>query len=87
MITQDWIAERIKKTIDQHFQESRWVSDKEYLKTSRLHFIGGVMQTALHLLPTDKYYEIARYCYEKHGYDPGGQANGQMTIDMWMREE
>ena len=54
MITQDWIAERIKKTIDQHFQESRWVSDKEYLKTSRLHFIGGVMQTALHLLPRRK---------------------------------
>lgn len=82
-ITYAWIQERIKKTIAQHFQQSRYVTDTEYLKTERLHFIGGIMQTALHLLPNDKYFEIARWCYETYGYDPGGQADGQMTIEMW----
>lgn len=76
-ITYKWIEERIKKAIAQHFQESRYVTDKEYLKTERLHYIGGIMQTALHLLPNTNYFEIAKWCYDTYGYDPGGQADGQ----------
>lgn len=85
-ITQKWIVERIEKTIDQHFKESKYILDKEWLKVQRLHFIGGVLQTALHLLPTDKYFEIKQYCYDKYGYDPGG-LSGQYTLDMLMEEQ
>ncbi len=82
-LTYDKVQKKIERAIDQHFQESRYVTDKKYLKTQRLHYIGGIMQAALFILPLDKYYEVARYCYEKHGYDPGGQAAyGQMTLGM-----
>lgn len=86
-MTHDEIETKIKKVIDQHFQESRHVSDSEWLKTQRLHYIGGVMQTALFLLPLEKYYELVHYCYETHGYDPGGARDGQMTFQMLMRDD
>lgn len=86
-ITYDWISDRIKKTIDQHFQESRYMSDKKWLKTQRLHYIGGILQTALHLLPTDKYYDLKQYCYEKYGYNPGGVYPGQININEWLKED
>ena len=87
MITQEWIEERIKKVIDQNFQEERHFSDKEWLKTRRLHYIGGIMQTALFLLPFDRYYEIVEYCYETYGYDPGGAKDAQMTFRMLIEDE
>lgn len=86
-ITQAWIEKRIKKVIDQHFQESKYVSDKEWLKTQRLHYLGGVLQTGLFLLPTEKYYELVRYCYETYGYDLGGATDAQMTFRMLIEEE
>jgi hypothetical protein len=87
VITQAWIEERIKKVIDQHFQEAKHISDKEWLKTQRLHYIGGIMQTALFLLPLDKYFELVRYCYDTYGYDPGGAQDSQLTFKMLMTEE
>ena len=75
-----WMTERIKMTIDQHFQESRNVTDKKYLEEHRTHFIGGILQTALHLLPLDRYMECKNYCYEKYGYDPGGCREQQMSV-------
>ena len=86
MITQKWITDRIKKTIDQHFQESRHITDMEWLKVQRLHYIGGVLQTALHLLPTEKYFELKKYCKDKHGYNPGG-LDGQLTFKEWMKDD
>ena len=85
-LTQAWIEKRIKKVIDQHFQESKYVSDKEWLKTQRLHYLGGVLQTGLFLLPTEKYFELKQYCYDKYGYDPGG-LSGQYTLEMLMEEQ
>ena len=86
-ITYKWIEERIKKTIAQHFQESRYMN-KEYIKEWRLHYIGGIMQTALHLLPNERYFAINRWIYETYGYDPGdeGIRSGQMTIEMWLAD-
>lgn len=85
-ITYGWIEQRIKKCIDQHFKESRHITDMEWLKVQRLHYIGGVLQTALHLLPTDRYFELKRYCKEKHGYNPGG-LDGQLTFEIWEKEK
>ena len=86
-ITYAWIEERIKMVIAQHFQESRYM-DKDYVKEWRIHYIGGIMQTALHLLPNDRYFVITRWIYETYGYDPGGEdiRSGQMTIEMWEAE-
>ena len=85
-ITYDWIEERIKQVIDQHFQESKWISDKQWLKTMQLHYIGGILQTALFLLPNDRYYKVKKYVWEKYGYDPGGAKDDQISIFEMMEE-
>ena len=69
------IEDRFKKTIDQYFAGT-WMKSTN----QTTHFIGGVLQSALHILPTDNYYNLKRYCYEKHGYDPGGVTDGQISI-------
>ena len=84
-ITQQWISERIKKTIDQYFQEYKYMS-KEYVKQTKDTVVGAILQVALHQLPTDKYFEIKQYCYDKYGYDPGG-LQGQYTLEMLMEEQ
>lgn len=70
------IEDRFKATIDQHFSFSFFGPGNDVT----LWFIGGVLQSALHILPTDSYYKLKRYCYDKHGYDPGGVTDGQMTL-------
>lgn len=73
------IEERFKATIDQHFKTN--VSKDEEVT---LWFIGGVLKAALHVLPLDNYYNLKNYCYEKHGYDPGGAEDGQITIEEYL---
>lgn len=85
-ITQQWISERIKKTIDQYFQEYKYM-DREFVECTKDTVVGAVLQTALHLLPTEKYFEIKQYCYDKYGYDPGGLGYGQLTLEMWIKEQ
>lgn len=80
-----WIENRIKAAIDQHFQYEKRISDKEYIRTIRLYRIGGILQAALFLLPSDRYEQCKMYCYEKHGYDPGGCASRQVNIAEWLR--
>lgn len=87
-ITYAWIEQRIKKCIDQHFQDSQYIGNKERLNERRVPYIGGILQAALHLLPTDRYFECCKYCYYQHGYDPGGVADGgQKTLEMWIKEK
>lgn len=86
-ITNGWIADRIKATIDQHFALTQGVKDKEYAKIRTLHNIGGILQTALHLLPLDKYEECKMYCYEKYGYDPGGCREQTISVFELMAED
>ena len=62
------VKDRIKKTIDQYYRQS----SKKYIEESQLYFIGGVLQTSLHLLMFDDYNEIKQYIYTQYGYDPGG---------------
>jgi hypothetical protein len=45
-VTNEEIKERIKATIDQYYA----FVNADYVKKNQLHFIGGVLQTALHLL-------------------------------------
>lgn len=70
------IVNRIKATIDQFYSYPQKAIEKE-----ELHFIGGVLQTALHLIPTKDYYEVKEYIYRTYGYDAGGCADGQIQID------
>jgi len=86
-ITQQWISERIKKTIDQYFQEYKYM-DREFVERTKDTVVGAVLQTALHLLPTDKYFALKQYCFDKYGYDPGGLGlSGQYTLEMLMEEQ
>ena len=68
------IYEKFTDTIDQYYQ-----LDGKYVYTSQLHFVGGVLQSALHILPFEKYHELKKYIYETYGYDPGG-VSGQLDI-------
>lgn len=71
------IKNGIKATIDQFYS----FQNHRYIEESQLHFIGGVLQTALHLLPFDEYNELKMYIYTKHGYDAGGCTDGQISFD------
>lgn len=71
------IKGRIKATIDQHYA----FYNKEYVRDNQTQFIGGVLQTALHLLNVEDYNEIKQYIYTHYGYDPGGCSDGQIGFD------
>lgn len=71
------IKSRIKATIDQFYT----FPNRDYIKQSQLHYIGGVLQTALHLLDVDDYYDIKMYVYTRYGYDPGGCTDGQIGME------
>jgi hypothetical protein len=77
------VKDCIKKTIDQYYCQS----SKKYIEESQLYFIGGVLQTALHLLMFNDYNEIKQYIYTQYGYDPGGCADGQINIDEILKGE
>ena len=71
-MTNKEIQERIKKTIDQFYNLCFIREHREKYKDWELHYIGGVLQTALHLLPYNQYDELKFYIYDAYGYDPGG---------------
>lgn len=66
-----------QKTIDQFYA----FRNTQYIRETQLHFIGGVLQAALHILPTDRYFALKDYIYTKYGYDPGGCKYGEMSLD------
>ena len=70
------ISDKIKATIDQFYH-----CDTKWVRTAQLFFIGGVLQVALHLLPWGDYYDIKKYIYQTYGYDPGGAADDQISVD------
>ena len=75
-MTNKQITEKFKRTIDQFFE----FPNKGYIEDARLLFIGGVLQATLHILPWNEYWSLKVYCYEKHGYDPGGVTTGQISM-------
>ena len=81
-MTENYVVDRIKATIDQFYS----FPNKAYKQERQQDFIGGVLQTALHLLPNEKYFEIKEYIYNKHGYDSGGVATKQISIEEWANE-
>ena len=64
------IFTRFKATVDQFYKET----PRDYIEKVQIYFIGGILQSALHILPNEKYFELKCYIYEAHGYDPGGVA-------------
>lgn len=71
------IHKKITAVIDQFYRQN----SSEYIQKTQLDYIGGVLQTALFLLPFDLYQDLKNYIYSEHGYDPGGVTTGQMTIN------
>lgn len=71
-----------KATIDQFYDFRGRIGyvDKE----EQLHHIGGILQAALHILPTDRYFALKQYIYDKHGYNPGGVDTGQINLEEYM---
>ena len=78
-----WMEYKIKAVIDQYFRESMYM-DKQHADEWKTHYIGGVLQAALFLLPFDRYMACKMHCYEKYGYDPGGCSYGQLDINEWL---
>ena len=81
-MTEQYVVGKIKAVIDQFYT----FPNKEYIEETQLDFIGGVLQTALHLLPNELYFDVKQYIYDKHGYDPGGCKDYQITINEWRHE-
>lgn len=79
-LTYGWIEERIKMTIDQFYAGRKYRARMVSAAEEQLNFIGGILQTALHLLPNDRYFELKRYIWETYGYDPGGARDGQISF-------
>lgn len=71
------IHKKITAVIDQFYKQNA----PEYIQEAQLEYIGGVLHTALFLLPFELYQELKVYVYSEHGYDPGGVTDGQMTIN------
>ena len=80
-MTNKEIASRFRKTIDQYF---KFVFNPKYEELCKVHYIGGILQSALHILPFDEYYSLKVYIYEQYGYDPGGVTTGQMNIQEYI---
>lgn len=78
-MTNKEMVERFRATIDQFYRGP----SSRHIEEAQLHFIGGVLQTALHLLPTDDYYDMKNYIFAKWGYNAGG-VDGQMDINEWL---
>ena len=74
------IEKGFKNTIDQYYA-APWYLDKDYREQHQQIYIGGILQAALHILPFENYYDLKVYCYNQHGYDPGGVTDGQMSLD------
>lgn len=74
------IKERFQMTIDQYYAHP----NVQYIRENQMHFIGGVLQAALHILPWNDYHSLKVYCWEHHNYDPGGVNTGQMSLDEWI---
>ena len=74
--------DRFYKTVDQYYAQLKYMSP-QYRKDSETFLIGGILQSALHILPTDMYYELKQYIFEKYGYDPGGCSDQQISLTEW----
>jgi len=76
------IKEGFRKTIDQFYALP---THKGYKEEAQLHFIGGVLQSALHILPNKDYFDLRQYVYTQHGYDPGGCQDRQIEIGEYFK--
>ena len=73
-------SDGFKKTIDQFYA----FPNKAYNEQRQLHFIGGVLQAALHILPNDEYFKVKQYVYDNYGYDPGGCVTMQINMEEYL---
>lgn len=71
------IENGFRATVDQFFASYPHIRDTDH----ELYHIGGVLQAALHILPTERYFALKNYIYETHGYDPGGCKTGQIGME------
>lgn len=76
-MTQMEIKKRILATVDQFYN----FQNRSYIEENQLHFIGGVLQTALHLVGYETYNDIKQYVFKTYGYDPGGCTDGQIRLN------
>ena len=75
-MTEEQVVKGFKATIDQYYH----FPNKKYIEENQLHYIGGVLQAALHIVSTDNYFSIKQYIYDTYGYDPGGCRTGQIDL-------
>lgn len=76
------LVDRFHATIDQYYAEMKYMRSG-YRERTEVWYIGGILQAALHILPTNLYYDLKQYIYEKYGYDPGGCSDRQISLTEW----
>lgn len=72
---------RLKKCVDSEFisWDRTTLSSKEK-ETIEEYEAWGIVHAALYVLNFDEYNELKKYIYEKHGYDPGGVVDSQISF-------
>ena len=77
------LLNQCKKCVDQVFidWEKAVKCSKEERRCIEEYMAWGIVHLALYILDFDEYNEFKRYIYQKHGYDVGGVADGQMSIE------
>ena len=75
-MTNKEVYSRLTRVVDQFYKQST----ESWIKESQLHYIGGVCQCALFLLDLNDYMNFKQYIYGNYGYDPGGCADGQLSV-------
>ena len=77
------VEQGFKDCIDQRFAFVPYVKKecKKEAERDTTFYIGGILHAALFILSPDQYQKLKQYCYDKHGYDPGGVETGQMSIE------
>lgn len=76
------IEEGFRKTVDQYYAQLKYMKEGHREKTE-VWFIGGMLQSALHIIPNDNYFNLKQYIYRRYGYDSGGCEDGQISIGEW----
>ena len=76
------LLDKCKKCVDQVFIDwEKTKLQKSEKRTIEEYEAWGIVHLALYILEFDEYNEFKMYIYKTYGYDPGGCADGQMSLD------
>ena len=84
-MTKAEIYKKCQDCIDQkmHHYTGRIKNTRAGERSWEEYVIWGIVDLALFVLPNKEYFEFKRWIYDTYGYDVGGAADYQISIDEW----